>query len=94
MKSKDLDKQELEIVVNEWIKFYHKYYNTLEEFIKYQVKRCDECDKIEIVDAEDELPTLTFKNILEGIKVTRHLCEDCYNEFYEESEEYEQKEDD
>ena len=68
MKSKDLDKQELEIVVNEWIKIYHKYYDTLEEFLKYQVRRCDECGKVEIVDAEDELPTLTFKNIINGEK--------------------------
>lgn len=94
MKSKDLDKQELEIVVNEWIKIYHKYYDTLEEFLKYQVRRCDECGKVEIVDAEDELPTLRFKNIINGEKTIQHMCEDCYDEHYEESEEYKQEEDD
>lgn len=94
MKSRDLDKKELEIVVNEWMKIYHKYYKSLEEFINVQVRRCDDCGKIEIVDAEDELPTLTFKNIMNGEKTTMHMCEDCYDEHYEESEEYNQQEED
>ena len=94
MKSKDLDKQELEIVVNEWVSIYHRYYDTLEEFLKYQVRRCDECGKVEIVDAEDELPTFTFKNIINGENTIQHMCEDCYDKYYEESEEYKQEEDD
>ena len=94
MKNRDLNKQELEVVINEWIKIYHKYYDTLEEFIEYQVRRCDDCGKVEFVDGGDELPTLTFKNIINGEKTKVHLCEDCYDEHYEESEEYEQEEDD
>lgn len=94
MKSSDLDKKELEIVVNECMKIYHKYYKSLEEFINVQVRRCDDCGKIEIVDAEDELPTLTFKNIMNGEKTTMYMCEDCYDEHYEESEEYNQQEED
>ena len=94
MKIRDLNKEELEIVVNEWIKIYHKYYYSLGEFIEYQARRCDDCGKVEIVDAEDELPTLTFKNIINGEKTKLHLCENCYDKHYEESEEYEQEEDD
>ena len=35
-----------------------------------------------------------FKNIINGEKTVQHMCEDCYDEHYEESEEYKQEEDD
>lgn len=76
MKFNELNKGELDEVVDAWLgfKIYTKDLVTLEEFCEHYVKRCEQCNRIVILDYDESLD--------EG------LCEDCYKDIIKNKVDY------
>lgn len=78
IKMNELNEKELQEVVELWIETRDSFswLITLEEFMKYYVRRCENCGQFIVLDdADDELiEDTTWKG------ETIHVCQDCYDD--------------